>query len=118
MKLVRIGYWDDGNGSWPDVRSSIDPAWDEDERDMTAVYLRHGLVARAYMGPATCRVCGRRNGSVELTDFVYVWPEGLSHYLLEHQVRLPEVFVEYVRTQQAKLDDCEIDDSWWRGEQR
>lgn len=118
MKLIRIGYWVDGNGLWPDVRAFVDPSWDEDDRDVTAVYLRHGLVARAYLGPATCRICGQRNGSLELTDYVYVWPEGLSHYLIEHKVRLPDVFVEHVRTQQEKLDDYEIDDSWWRSFRR
>ncbi|MBB5836297.1 hypothetical protein [Kribbella italica] len=44
--------------------------------------------------------------------------KGLSHYLIEHKVRLPEVFVEHVRTQREQLDDHEIDDSWWRGFRR
>jgi len=40
--------------------------------------------------------CGRHNGSAELADGTYCWPEGLAHYLEAHQVRPPEEFVEHV----------------------
>jgi len=35
-------------------------------------------------------------GRGELTDGVYVWPEGLAHYLEKHNVRLPQEFVDHV----------------------
>jgi len=35
-------------------------------------------------------------GRGELTDGVYMWPEGLAHYLEKHNVRLPQEFVDHV----------------------
>lgn len=35
-------------------------------------------------------------GSRELTDGEWVWPEGLSHYVREHGVGLPEQFISHV----------------------
>ena len=40
----------------------------------------------------------RRNGDSELTDGVFVWPEGLAHYVAVHDVRLPEEFIERSRS--------------------
>ena len=38
-------------------------------------------------------------GPSEFSDGVWVWPEGLVHYVLEHAVRLPEEFLRHVRNQ-------------------
>lgn len=38
-------------------------------------------------------------GHRDLTDGVYVWPEGLAHYVKAHAVRLPDDFLAHVRTQ-------------------
>jgi hypothetical protein len=48
-------------------------------------------------GLSPCRLCGQLNGSAEYTDGTYVWPEGLAHYVMEHDVRLPDEFVSHVR---------------------
>ena len=73
-------------------------------------------------------------GRGELTDGVYMWPEGLAHYLEKHNVRLPQEFVDHVlkhpelrgaAAQTVMLDVAagfkdtraperyEIDESWW-----
>ena len=114
-RLVRIGYWKEPNHSdWPDPSRFIDPQWDPEERDDVACHLEGGMVVKSYMGPSRCRFCGTLNGNRELTDGVYVWPEGLSHYLREHQVRLPGVFADHVRRMIDVFDDVVIDDAWWR----
>lgn len=66
------------------------------------------------LGHAHCRVCGALNGSLELTDGTFSWPEGLAHYLEEHGVRLPPRFVEHARRTTERLEDAEIDEVWWR----
>ena len=48
-----------------------------EEANMTA--LSHGALGRS-----------------DMTDGVYVWPEGLAHYVEHHNVRLPHQFVQYV----------------------
>ena len=52
-----------------------------------------------YGGCSYCRVgCWRTFlGSKDLTDGVWVWPEGLAHYVGTHGVRLPDEFVAHAR---------------------
>ena len=116
-KLILIGYWrgaDDPN--WPDPAKFVDPDWDQDERDLVAVYLGAGTEIEMYMGFSHCRLCEKRdNGSRELTDGVYVWPEGLKHYVADHNVRLPRRFVEHVRRRTTfGLRHQIYDSSWWQ----
>jgi hypothetical protein len=35
-------------------------------------------------------------GSYDFTDGVWVWPEGLSHYVEIHCVRLPAEFIDHL----------------------
>lgn len=99
-ELTLIGYWRSeagdgrpGDGRWPSPATFVDSSWDVDERDSVADYLGRGFVVRAYMGYSPCRLCDlETNGNLELSDGVYVWPEGLEHYVRDHAVRLPEPF--------------------------
>lgn len=50
------------------------------------------------MGYSPCRLCGDNDGALELSDGVFVWPEGLRHYVVDHGVRLPQEFVSHVVT--------------------
>ncbi len=112
--LIRIGYWRGAEArGWPDPALFVDPAWDADERELVARYLRHGLVARAYLGMSACRLCGRTNGSLELTDGSYLWPDGLAHYLEDHHVRLPARFVDHVRRTVDCVEQALVEDGWW-----
>jgi hypothetical protein len=63
-----------------------------------AVYLERGTLVNQYRGLSSCRFCDRYNGSAELSDGTYCWPEGLAHYLWDHEVRLPSEFVAHVTT--------------------
>lgn len=60
-----------------------------------AEYLDRGLTREAHRGVSWCRFgCGEeRMGHRDLTDGVWVWPEGLSHYVRQHFVTLPEDFI-------------------------
>jgi len=81
-------------------------------------------------------------GRSDMTDGVYVWPEGLAHYVEHHNVRLPHQFVQHVLSQPRLRGQNEVavmmdvanegfkktqihpymgladrklwDDSWWR----
>lgn len=94
-----IGYW---------IRSLDDDAYippqelvteyDAESRNLIANYLEEGSVFAQYRGLASCRFfCKGWYGSRELTDGEWVWPEGLSHYVRVHSVRLPEQFGAKVR---------------------
>lgn len=118
-----IGYWSSqSDATWPDVQRFIASDWDQEERGRVVAYLRAGRGWRHYMGQSVCRLCGSRNGSAELTDGVWVWPEGLAHYVADHDVRLPEEFVRNAleRGQPDPRDfpaSPELDKDWWRSQQ-
>lgn len=81
---------------WPEPGSSI-----IDPKDLSKVvdYLNRGFLESFEFGYATCRLCGLSGinmGACSLTDGVFVWPEGLPHYLLEHSVCLPSEFISHV----------------------
>jgi hypothetical protein len=114
--LTLIGYWrSDDQPDWPDAGDFVDESWDAEERRLVASYLESGTVPWAAMGYSRCRLCRKLNGSAEFTDGVFVWPEGLSHYVADHSVRLPRRVVEHVLT---RLDDLErpeiVDRKWWK----
>jgi hypothetical protein len=62
-----------------------------------ADYLDRGQVHEQNRGISWCRFsCGeQRMGSCDFTDGHWIWPEGLSHYLRVHSVRLPEEFIQH-----------------------
>lgn len=91
-RLRKVGFWR-GRGedpNLPDPRSYQDPAWDSVERSKVIRYLMTGRFVTAYMGSSRCRFCGQTNGSTELTDGVWLWPDGFAHYLEEHDVKPPQ----------------------------
>lgn len=98
---IMIGYWgkdrDDKTYPWP--QHYVDELQKETMISMIANYLDSGKFVEGYFGWSTCRICGCKNGSTELSDGVYVWPQGLSHYVREHKVRLPDEFIKHVINQ-------------------
>ncbi len=114
-KLRLIGYWSSPGmkSSWPSVFDFIDNSWDSSERTLVAGHLSSGVIARSYMGYSPCRVCGIDNGALEFTDGYYVWPEGLEHYVRDHGVRLPGVFVRHVINIVDCVETVERDEMWW-----
>lgn len=112
--LLTIGYWgNDQHPDYPDPRTLIDESWDEAERFDVAHYLERQPVARAFMGYSPCRICGRNNGDLELTDGTFIWPDGLAHYVRDHHVRLPAAFVRHVEQQSARWDYATGSTDWW-----
>ena len=84
---------------WPVAALLVDPTWPEDDRRRVAEYLQRGKRVNQMRRLSRCRFCERPNGSAELTDGAYCWPEGLAHYVSEHDARLPGEFVAHVVSQ-------------------
>ena len=92
-----IGFWrSEHHPRWPNAASFVDSSWDAEERQLVVEHLKRGMMIQAWMGFSACRFCGTANGNLDLTDGVYLWPQGLAHYVDEHAIRLPEEFVEHV----------------------
>ncbi len=98
--LRAIGYWigyleDDKRPAPQELVGAMAPA----QRERLANYLAAGMLHEMYLGPSWCRFgCGidsAQMGRHALSDDTWVWPEGLSHYVRDHSVMLPEEFVQH-----------------------
>ena len=116
MHVCLIGYWRGGNAEdddrWPDPRDLIDESWSNQERELVASYFEHGFKPWTFMGFSGCRLCGDWNGSAEFTDGVYLWPEGLAHYVREHSVKLPAQVLAHVRRRYDEVESLDADRDW------
>ena len=117
-RLTLIGYWRENESDlrWPDASSFVDGSWNAEDRDFVARYLELATVVRAFGGVSRCRLCGNANGALELTDGVYVWPDGLAHYVRVHSVRLPEEFVEHALALSDRISEMPVDAGWWQSQ--
>ena|ERR1700722_831264 len=91
-----------------------------DERGALTRYLANGLPLIQYRGYSWCRFgCGiddLKMGSWDFTDGIWVWPEGLAHYVGVHSVGLPEAFIKYALSgaPPTKPDgEQSYDDAYW-----
>ena len=99
----KIGFWHSQNEpQLPKVQELIDYSWSRDHRSAVASYLKNGTISNQYKGWSNCRICGVQNGTSELTDGAYVWPEGLAHYIEAHYVKPSEEFIAHVLTKTAE----------------
>jgi hypothetical protein len=93
--LNLIGYWIESlndNSFLPPQEFVHDD--DSSLRDIVANYLDSGIMVAMYRGLSWCRFCrDRQNGCRELSDGYWIWPEGLSHYVRDHNVKLPHEFI-------------------------
>mgnify|MGYP001598340626 CR=1 FL=1 len=107
MKPHLIGYW--YSSKYNDAQKYPDPHLLETTESVDnhlVEYLNYGQACNFYRGSSSCRLCGIRLGSSELSDGEYIWPKGLDHYVSEHKIKLPDYFLEHVSGKSA------IPESW------
>ncbi len=119
LDLIAIGYWhSERKPQLPMPQAFIEPHWEEEEKAMVIRYLKRGRLAIMYRGFSICRICNKMLGSECWTDGTYIFPDFLFHYLEEHQVKLPQQFINHVRAKQFlqgafTIQVESIDYSWW-----
>ena len=112
-----VGYWTDMNDPkrtgdfedgfvMPHPRDAVDTSWDVTERLKVVDYLDAGHSHWEFFGFSFCRFGCKypddfenlgEMGGKDLTDGVWVYPEGYSHYLKVHNVKPPEDFIRHIR---------------------
>lgn len=100
------GYWDGpeeyvvarpgfrpGFGYWHNLagvpEGLIDESWDAVERNIVAGALEAGPPLGVTVFPTECKVCGKAQPNMALTDGAIDYPVGLAHYVREHAVKIP-----------------------------
>lgn len=90
LNLPGIGYWkSDAYPFYPDPHDYIRTDASPDLIHDLTTKLRAGRVIGRYRGYHYCRICNVQAGSAVMTNGVYVYPEGLIHYVEEHRVIVP-----------------------------
>lgn len=93
-ELIKIGFWWDDNEEdslYPKVEQFIGNSLGVLKKKKIVAYLKKGRFVNQYLGFSECRICGKRNGNSEFTDGRFLYPEGLLHYIIEHNIRIPEL---------------------------
>jgi hypothetical protein len=113
-----VGYWGGGKGTddLPRPQSLVRLGWQTKDLRRIADYLSNGHMYGAWLGKASCRFAGCPHvlGACDFTDGVWVWPEGLEHYLLKHAVCLPDSFVETMQSNDWQVPAaCDADRTRW-----
>jgi hypothetical protein len=118
--LRAIGFWfnEAAPGPYPRPQDLVG-RWPAARRRAVIAYLEAGATFEAYPAWSFCRfgcgIAGRAMGRRDLTDGVWVWPEGLAHYVEAHGVSLPDAFVAAVGRGVIRPApaDARIDDRPW-----
>jgi hypothetical protein len=80
-------------------RLLVDPTWAQEDRSRVVQYLASAQAVAWAGGPSYCRFgCGGL-GHTEQSDGLWIWPDGLAHYVEHHDIRLPDEFLNHVRNQ-------------------
>jgi hypothetical protein len=100
--LIAIGYWQsDKEPEFPHPRQLVGARLPEALRENLCAYLASGKEFMAWLGHSHCRFrCGIADSAMgcrDLTDGVWVWPEGLTHYVRAHDIALPDDFLLHAR---------------------
>lgn len=100
--LKKVGFWNNRQNEYPQYPMPKKDAANYDIERMFK-YLSDGILAVGYRGTSHCRICRDNIGSREYVDGSYLWPEGLPHYVKEHQIELPDEFVNHVVSNQYDI---------------
>ncbi len=112
--LKAVGYWwssEKGRFSqsdrFPNPAMLTNAHRTATERNSLLAYLRLGRTYAQWRGLSYCRLkCGADYadmGSRCLTDGIWIWPEGLSHYVECHEIALPSEFIRTMKRRGWRL---------------
>lgn len=101
LPLRLLGYWKENgvNDPWIHPKYLVDKNWKIEMRPALLKYLKSGIRIHEMLGYSHCRLSkiipDEQMGNAELTDGVYVWPEGLPIYVEKFGVKLPNEFIAH-----------------------
>ncbi len=101
--LKQVGFWRSGEQPHlPRPEKYVDHTWDPEERKWVISYFDACYFTPYFQaGVSWCRMgCAdipADIGSQNLTDGTWIFPEGLVHYLIHHNVKPPSKFLHHIR---------------------
>lgn len=125
VRLKLIGYWKSAfEIGLPHPINFIDSNWDETEKSKVIKHLiTSPFLPSVCAGYSYCRLCDKQdNGYREQSDGVFIWPEGFTHYVEEHNVKPPQEFIDYCMEDLPPAainwdQEITIDRKWWKAQE-
>jgi hypothetical protein len=110
-QLTRVGFWwSEQTPDLPHPRDYVDLKWNPTERQGVVHYLESAYhTPFVSCGWSWCRFgCQGWNGTRNLTDGTYLFPEGFVHYVRDHFVRPDEPFLDHVRALNLRMPELQL----------
>ena len=124
--LKSIGFWRDDDSDVLIHPKELVGEYINDDKEKLSRYLDTGIIVNSYFGFSHCRfICDESEtnmGASDLTDGIWMWPEGLSHYVRVHDVVLPSEFLDQVKKNNwvipasldtSQVEDAKVDGTFW-----
>lgn len=96
--MKKIGYWKSSSYTFAGIAEVIAARGKMTREEINAVikYIEMSKGGRRSRGCANCRACNNRLGScdMETPDERFVFPQRYEHYILVHEVRPPQLFID------------------------
>lgn len=54
-------------------------------------------------GASKCRICGKNNGSCTFFYKNWTWPDGLIHYVANHNIKPSREFIQFIMVQNYRV---------------
>jgi len=120
--LIAIGLWHSPlEPDLPRPAWFVDEGWDANEKQAIITRLKNSYpLPYPYAGKSWCRFnCGEAEmGNRDFSDGIYLFPEGLLHYIKHHTVKLPTIVVKKMLSTPIKHynfeSDFAVDIEWWK----
>ncbi len=102
IELKLVGYWRHvlSQCDWPEPQFLPTLNYNTEEKTRITAYLNSGIRIWEALGYSHCRFdCGipaKKMGCSDVTDGIWLWPEGLVHYIEVHNILLPSDFLLYM----------------------
>ena len=89
-KFKQIGYWKTYKEESSDLPWPTEGRISDEIRQKCVDFLLNGKYREAWMGMSRCRICGKNNGSSDLSHDEFYYPEGYVHYIRDHNI-MPDI---------------------------
>ena len=91
------GYWSEGkNSNYPMPFVNEKPWSGKIEFLNKLVEIQKKSKIEHYKGISFCRICNIINGSREYRRKEWKWPEGFFHYIMVHNVKPTQEFIDFI----------------------
>lgn len=115
--LNMVGYWvggfDEGAKKYIHPSIIIDSTWHNEDKAKIIGYLKQGIPFWHDLGYSFCRFedgpPDDQMGSMDLTDGIWLWPEGLYIYVEKFNIRLPDEFYDHMKENNFNIVNREVD---------